>query len=503
MIIKESSLTKGLPKVTKSLCPECKKVIDARIFEREGKVMMGKNCPDHGYFEDVYWSDVDMFLKADEFAWDGIGLRNPQFENQTGCLECGGTCITPLSHTALGIVDLTNRCNLKCPICFANANAAGYLYEPSFEQITDMMKLLRGNEPVPCPAVQFSGGEPTIHPDFLKIVRKAKELGFSQIQVATNGLSLPQIAQEMTDAGLHVVYLQFDGLKDENYIEARGKPLFKKKLEAIGACRECTPQLQVVLVPTVIRGINDGEVGDILKFAMENRDVVRGVNYQPVSFCGRISVEERMEKRFTTSDLALKLAEQTDFLEKDDFYSIPAVAPLSELLSVLTREPKVAFTVHPHCGIATYLFHGDDGAVVPITRFVDIEGLLEEASKLAQELDGKGKRGMLKALRLLKYVDKKKVPKGINLNKLLTSLLVKSNKKSLGDIHYKSTFIGCMHFQDEYNYDLERVRRCAIHYPTVDGRIIPFCAYNAGPTIREEVEKKYRKPLRGSQNEEN
>jgi hypothetical protein len=495
MIIKKSSLAKGLPKATESLCPECRRVINAKIFEREGKVMIGKNCPDHGYFEDIYWSDVDMFLKAEKFAWDGIGLDNPQLEAKNECPNDCGLCTTHLTHTALGIVDLTNRCNLRCPICFANSNAAGYLYEPSFEQITDMMKLLRENEPVPCPAIQFSGGEPTIHPDFLKIVRKAKELGFSQIQVATNGLTLPQIAQEMVEAGLHVVYLQFDGLKEENYIETRGKPLLKKKLEAIGACRECDPQPQIVLVPTVIGGVNDGEVADILKFAIENRDVVRGVNYQPVSFCGRISVEERMEKRFTTSDIALKLAEQTDFLSKDDFYPVPAVAPLSELLSLITKEPKVAFTVHPHCGIATYLFHGEDGEIVPITRFVDVEGLLEEALKLAEEIESKGKGGILKALRLLKYIDKKKVPKEINVNKLLTSLLIKSDKKSLGDIHYRSTFIGCMHFQDEYNYDLERVKRCAIHYPTIDGRIIPFCAYNAGPTFREEIEEKYRKPL--------
>jgi hypothetical protein len=495
MIIKKSSLTLGLPKTTKSLCPECKRIIDATVFEREGKVMIGKSCPEHGYIEDVYWSDVGMYLKAEKFAWDGIGLSNPQLENSNECPHDCGLCNAHLTHTALGIVDLTNRCNLKCPICFANSNAAGYLYEPSFEQITDMMKLLRKNEPVPCPAIQFSGGEPTIHPDFLKIVKKAKELGFSQIQVATNGLIIPKIAQGMTDAGLHVVYLQFDGLREENYIEARGRPLLREKLEAIEACRKCNPQLQIVLVPTVIRGINDGEVADILKFAIENRDVVRGVNYQPVSFCGRISKEERMKKRFTTSDIALKLAEQTDFLLKEDFYPVPAVAPLSELLSVITKEPKVAFTVHPHCGIATYLFHGEDGKVVPITRFVDIEGLLEGASKLAEEIESEGKGGIFKALKLLKYIDKKKAPKGINVNKLLRSLFIKSNKKSLGDIHYRSTFIGCMHFQDEYNYDLERVKRCAIHYPTLDGRIIPFCAYNAGPTFRKEIEEKYKKPL--------
>ena len=496
MMIKESSLTRGLPRTTKSICPECKKVIEANIFEKDGKVLIGKECPDHGYFEDIYWSDAELFIKAEKFAYDGVGMENA--EGKPYGLDLTGPL---LSHTALAIVDLTNRCNLRCPICFANANAAGYVYEPSFEQITDMMKMLRESRPLPCPAIQFSGGEPTIYPRFFDVVRKARELGFAQIQVATNGLTLPKIAQGMVEAGMHVVYLQFDGLKEKAYIEARGRSLFEEKVKAIDACRKSTPQLQVVLVPTVVRGINDDELGDILRFAFENRDVVRGVNYQPVSFCGRISMEERIEKRFTTSDVAIELEKQTDFLTREDFYPVPAVAPLSELFSILTNDPKVTFTTHPHCGIATYLFHGDDGEIVPITRFLDIEGVVEEALRLAHEMDGTkvGKMGMLKALKLLKYIDKSAVPKGINVNKLLTSLVKKSDKKSLGDIHYRSTFVGCMHFQDEYNYDVERVRRCAIHYPTPDGRIIPFCAYNSGPNIREEVERKYKRAMEAAE----
>jgi hypothetical protein len=489
MMIRESTLERGLPKSTKSLCPECKRVIEARIFEKDGRVMMSKECPEHGLFEDVYWSDVELFLKAERFAHDGVGFHDG--EHPYG-LDITGPL---LSHTALAIVDLTNRCNLNCPICFANANAAGYIYEPDFEQITDMMKLLRENKPLPCPAIQFSGGEPTIYPRFLDVVKKARELGFAQIQVATNGLTLPKMAQGMVDAGMHVVYLQFDGLQDRSYIEARGRSLLKEKIEGIEACRGSSPQLQVVLVPIVVRGINDDEVGDLLKFAIENRDVVRGVNYQPVSFCGRISPEERSEKRFTTPDIALELEKQTDFLTREDFYPVPAVAPLSELFSVLTGEPKVAFTVHPHCGIATYIFHGDGGEKVPITRFLDVEGLIERAGEIAKEVEKSGRRriGYLKALKLLSYIDKSKVPKGIDVNKLLISLVKKSDKRSLGDIHYRSTFIGAMHFQDGYNYDIERVKRCAIHYPTPDGRIVPFCAYNAGPEIRGEIESRFRR----------
>jgi len=126
MIAKESALPKGLPKMTESLCPECKRIIPATIFESEGQVLMEKECPEHGKITDIYWSDVDMYLKAERFAFDGVGVTNPAIPNATVCPNECGLCQLHLSHTSLANVDLTNRCNLKCPICFANANQAGY-----------------------------------------------------------------------------------------------------------------------------------------------------------------------------------------------------------------------------------------------------------------------------------------------------------------------------------------------------------------------------------------
>ncbi|MDI6708022.1 MAG: radical SAM protein [Candidatus Thermoplasmatota archaeon] len=514
MIIRESKLQKGLPKETLSLCPDCKQLIKARIFEEDGKVMIDKTCERHGYFKDVYWSDVELYLRAEKFAYDGFCVSNPRIKAKKECpYECG-LCNLHLSHTVLANIDLTNRCNLACPICFANAATAGYIYEPSYKQVVEMLKMLRSNKPVPCPSVQFSGGEPTLHPHFFDIIKAAKELGFSQVQVATNGLKLLDLefCQRMKDCGLSTVYLQFDGLRDEIYRQARGKELLDIKLKVIENCNKVKPKpLSTVLVPTIVNGINDNEVGEILKFAIEHSDVIRGVNYQPVSFSGRIDQKERESQRFTLPDLVNKLVEQTDFLTKEDFYPVPVVAPISELISILAGEPKVAFTPHPHCGLATFLYI-EDGRAMPITRFINVEGLFAKMLALSNKLAKiaplvqffsklKSEKGKVKSLEknfrkyFGEFIYEDKMPKTLNLLDFLTNLFSEQSRESLGRFTWKTLMVGGMHFQDDYNYDVERVKRCVIHYATPNGRIIPFCAYNGGITYREEVEKKFSMSL--------
>ena len=514
MIIRESTLKKGLPKETKSICPECGKIIKAKIFEENGRVMIEKKCPQHGSFKDVYWSDAELYLKAEKFAHDGIGVINPKIKAEKECpFECG-LCDLHLSHTCLANIDLTNRCNMRCPICFANAAAAGYVYEPDYEQVVEMLENLRRNRPVPTPAVQFSGGEPTIYPKFFDVVKKAKELGFVQIQVATNGLKLVDFdfCQKMKDNGMDTVYLQFDGLNDEIYVQARGRKMLDVKMKVVENCRNVKPKpLSTVLVPTIINGINNDQVGEILNFAVKNSDVIRSVNYQPVSFTGRIDKEERGKGRYTLTDLADELEKQTKILKKEDFYPVPVVTPISELISILAGEPKVAFTAHPHCGLATFLYI-ENGNATPITRFVDVEGMFSQMMRMAEKL---GKIGFL--VRLVgkmksekskkksvqksfekyfgKYIYEDKLPKGLNITELLENVFSEHSKESLGEFTWKTMMVGGMHFQDSYNYDIERVKRCVIHYATPDGRIIPFCAYNGGPTYRNEIEKKYSVPL--------
>lgn len=520
-IIKETTMKKGLPKTIQSICPECKKLIKAKIYDDKGKVVIEKECKEHGKYKDVVWNHADMYLRAEKFAVDGLGVENPLIKNAKVCPDECGLCNLHLSHSALTNIDLTNRCNLKCPICFANANVQGYIYEPSFDEIVKMLKTVRANRPVPCPAVQFSGGEPTIYPKFLEVIAKARELGFSQIQIATNGIMLAEedgFAQKCSDAGLHTVYLQFDGITENVYRQARGRELLEIKKKAIENCRKVKPlPLSVVLVPTVVNTINDDQLGNIVRFAIENIDVVRSVNFQPVAFIGRISQEEREKCRFTLSDLADRLEKQTNFVKKDDFFPVPCVTAFSDLATTITGEPKVAFTTHPHCGIATYLFI-ENGNITPVTRFVDIEGLLAEMRNLSEKAKGGGYQFLFKLLKISgklmseetkrkslekqfekyfgKYIDKKKAPKGLDIPKYVSGIITHGDKESIREIAWKTLMIGGMHFQDNYNYDIERLKRCVIHYSVPDGRIIPFCAYNSGPYYREQVEKKFSIPFK-------
>ena len=505
MIAKPSVLQKGLPKTTQSLCPECRKVIPATIFEKDGNVVMEKECPDHGKVLDVYWSDMDMYLRAERFAYDGIGVEKPAIPNATVCPNECGLCQLHLTHTCLTMLDLTNRCNLKCPICFANANAAGYVYEPSFEEIIKMMQMMRDERPVPSPAIQFSGGEPTIYPRFIEVIAKAKEMGFPQIMVATNGIKFakdPEFLKAAVQAGLNTIYLQFDGLRDDIYMASRGAPLLEMKLKVIENVRKLERPPSIVLVPTVVKNINDDQVGEIFKFALKNVDVVRGINFQPVAFTGRIDQEERSQHRYTLPDLVKDLESQTDGqITKEDFYPVPAIVPMSTLASALMEQSKVSFTAHPHCGLATYVFVKDVNNVVPLTRFVEVEPLFKELYELSVKAERSTVKfpSKVKALSILKkHIIKDKVPDGLSTTKFLqmmNTIFDDPSKKSVAKFSWNMMFIGGMHFQDNYNYDVERVRRCAIHYSTPDGRIIPFCAYNGGPNYRTEIEKKFSVPI--------
>jgi len=493
-----SNLKKGLPKETKSLCPVCKRVLDALIFEKDGKVMISKECPEHGKFEHVYWEDVNFYLRAEKYAYDGKGVENPNNKATGECPSNCGLCERHMSTTILANIDVTNRCNLSCDFCFANANVRGYVYEPTLEQIREMLRYLREERPVPTPAVQFSGGEPTVREDIVEIVKMAKEMGFKQVQLATNGIILAknkELLRELREAGLSTLYLHFDGITEdvEPHIETK-----KKLLEN---CREV--RQGVVLVPTIIRGFNDHQLGDIIRFAIENVDVVRGVNFQPVAFTGAASAKD-LEGRITIPGLFEEIEKQTNgMIKKDDFYPVPCVVPISKLVETYFESPQVEFTAHPHCGAATYLFV-ENGNAIPITRFVDVDGFFDFIIRTTESIKNAPMKKISKYAILLKalsevpkYIDEKKAPKSLNFGEMIKKVLRNMDYRSLGEFHWNSLFVGTMHFQDLYNYDVERVKRCVIHYATPDEkrRIVPFCSYNSGPTYRDEVERKFSIPL--------
>ena len=499
-------LAKGLPKTTQSICPECLGVIEARLFEENGAVYMEKRCAAHGDFRDKIYSDARLYLKMEEWEFgDNRGLENPAVRNAVRCPDDCGLCSLHTSHTVLSNVDLTNRCNLTCPVCFANANVAGYLYEPSFEQVRDMLKGLRAQRPAPNRIVQFSGGEPTLYPHFLEVLRTATELGFTHIQAATNGIKFTdlQFAQAAKEAGLHTLYLQFDGMTDDIYLRTRGQRLMETKLAAIENCRQAG--LKIIFVPTIVKGVNDHQIGDMVRFAIDNIDCVSGFSFQPVAFCGRINRRDLEAKRFTQSDLAHCVADQTGLTDKyHDWFPLSCTSPFSKLLTALQNYQRPNLTSHPHCAMGTYLYVDPASKkAVPITRFFDIGAMLRDIDLLARKAEGARLKLFSKISAwnsLRRHFKPQFAPPGLTFERFLHTLQGMTDHsygrgQCDGTFTYKTLLVAGMHFMDAYNYDISRVKRCLIHYTAPNGLLYPFCTYNSGPCYREKIEKQFSVPL--------
>jgi uncharacterized radical SAM superfamily Fe-S cluster-containing enzyme len=494
-----------VPYTTVSLCPECGVHVEARVFEEDGKIIMEKTCPEHGPFRDTLLSHAEYFYRM--MAWNrdvGCGVSNPAIPEAKSCPEDCGMCNLHVSHTVLANVDLTNRCNLACPICFANASVQDYIYEPSFEQIVDTLQTLRDSRPVAGRVVQFAGGEPTLHPDWFRILAKANEMGFSHVQCATNGLKFAEdsFAEKSREAGLHTLYLQFDGLNPELYEKIRGrKDLLDIKMKAIDNVRKAG--LKIVYVPTIVKGVNDDQVPKIVQFALDTIDVCSGISFQPVAITGRIDQAERDRMRYTLSDLA-EGVNTLGYTSKEDWFPLSCTTPITELIQALRNEPNVMVSCHPLCGIGTYFFVDQNRKPTPVTRFLDIQGLFNDIQKQADKLKNrttfKSLYNNLSKFSLFssanKHFDASQAPEGLTLTKLgqtIEGLLDKKAGRGANDgtYTYKTLMVAGMHFMDGYNYDVERVKRCVIHYATPDKHIYPFCAYNSGPVFREKIEKEY------------
>jgi tetraether lipid synthase len=499
-------MPKGLPKTTQSLCPECLTLVEALIYEEDSRVLMEKKCPEHGEFRDIISSDAYLYRKMESCHYgDTRGIQNPAVPDAKSCPDDCGMCSLHLSHTGLANIDLTNRCNLTCPVCFANANVQGYLYEPSYEQVVGMLQALRDERPVAGRIVQFSGGEPTLHPRFFDIIAKAAEMGFSHIQIATNGIEMAKLefAQRAKDAGLHDLYLQFDGVTDDIYLRTRGARLMDIKLAAVENARKTG--MKIILVPTIVKGVNDDQIGDIMQFAIDNVDCTSGISFQPVAFTGRIARRELEAKRFTLADFAHRFSEQTGLTEPHrDWYPLGSVAPFSRLVSALRGDPTVELSCHPHCSLGTYFFvNPESRECVPASKFIEIGPMMDEMERLSRrsgKVFSKLFTGVGALSALHKYYHEEHAPGGLSFQRFLQTLQGFTDKrygrgKNDGTFSYKTLMVAGMHFMDAYNYDVERVKRCVIHYSAPDGKLYPFCTYNSGPCYREKIEKQFSVPL--------
>ncbi len=483
-----------LPRTVETLCPECCAVIVGRYFIEGREVFIEKTCPEHGYCRDKISADALIFSKASWWSFEEHrGQKYPQVTGASRCPADCGLCNQHLSSPCLAQIDVTNRCNMNCPVCFAGANSPGYVCELSYDQIVDRMKALRGLRPHPCTAVQLTGGEPTIHPDFLRIVSTAGQLGFSHIQIATNGIRLADedFAKQSAAAGLHTLYLQFDGVGEDAYRESRNYPgIWAKKLAAIENARKTG--MKVCLVPTLIKGVTDDQVVPILQFAVDNVDVVSGISWQPVSFTGRMSIEDRQRQRYTLGDLARDLGQWEGVEPLRDLFPLSLVVPLSNLLEAITGEPKIRASAHPDCAMGTYFLVSPEGKTYTFPSVIDVEGMFSDMNRLARDITSRGTpAGLRDKIRLVgilkRHWKKDAAPPGLDVKLFYRSLLGMVDKSigrgKSGQRNYRTLLCAGMHFQDRYNFDVERVKRCVILYATPEG-IFPFCTHNCGPEYR-------------------
>jgi len=355
-------------------------------------------------------------------------------------------------------------------------------------------------------SVQFSGGEPTLSPHFLRAISYARDIGYFCVQCATNGILFaqdPSLAVAAKKAGLRIAYLQFDGVGEEANAHRKVGNLFDVKQRAIENLHAAG--IDVVLVVTVVRGVNDDQVGRVVRFAIDNADKVTVVSFQPVSFTGRdedISDDERRAKRYTLSHLAHDLRDQLGATEPlRDWFPLSALGPFGDLTDLLLAERAewgaLKCGCHPNCGIGTALLvHKETRQMVPLADVLDLEGLLNDVQEITDAAQPRAVTLAEIALAICRRFDARRAPRGFNLATLVRQFLSQTGARggvgaSAGDasqFEWRVLFVAGMWFQDLYNYDFRRTEMCIIPYGTQEGEI-SFCAYNTGVGWRQVVEK--------------
>jgi uncharacterized radical SAM superfamily Fe-S cluster-containing enzyme len=515
--------TLGWPRETDSLCPSCVKEVRseilsgkrsvrelvegkpgevrARIVEDGGAIKMKKTCAKHGEIEDVISIDP-AFLDRIERLYPGRDFLAP-----VSALRQHGSSSVKYGRGAVLTVDLTNRCNMMCDPCFMDANQVGYVHELEWDEVKKLLDDSMTIQPRRQMSVQFSGGEPTLSPHFLRAVQYAREVGYFCVQAATNGVRFaqdPAFARAAKEAGLRIAYLQFDGVTNDANSHRKVGNLFDVKLRAIENLHAAG--IDVVLVVTVVNGVNNDQVGPILDFAIANADKVTVVSFQPVSFTGRdedISDDLRARQRYTLSHLAHDIKNQLGATEPTrDWFPLSALGPFSDLTDLMMGEKaewgSMKCGCHPNCGIGTILFvHKKTKQMVPLMDFLNVEQLLADIGDITDASRGKVFTVSELVLALFKNFDSSKAPPGFTFYHLVKQFLSQTGArgKAVGayesDAHefeWRVLFVAGMWFQDLWNYDFRRTEMCIIPYATQAGEI-SFCAYNTGVGWRQIVEK--------------
>ena len=434
---------------TRSVCPVCLAAVDAEVLIRDGRVLMRKVCPVHGRFEALLSSDARMYLDSLPFNRPGRPPLGYSTAVKAGCPDDCGLCPEHTQHTCLALIEVNSQCNLDCPVCFADAGPGFSLTLRQVDGMLDRFRALEGSPEV----VQFSGGEPTLHPQIVDMVRLANDKGIPMVMLNTNGLRIARddaFLARLADVR-PTVYLQFDGLSGEDHRQLRGRDLVATKLAALD--RLAQAKLDVVLVPTIDKHVNHDQLGEIVKFGLKH-PAVHGIAFQPVTHAGRYPAADPLDRE-TIPDVIHGIAEQTGgLLTESDFIPVPCC--------------------HPTCRSATYLYL-DGGKMTPLPRVLEVDKYLnyvvnrtlpEARPEILQALEGLWSAAAVPGAKTIAArfaaacCDLPFLSQAARLKRHVFTIVIQD-------------------FADAYTMDLNVLHKCCIGELVPDGRMIPFCAYNS------------------------
>ncbi len=443
--------------LTRALCPECLQVVDAKVILRDGKVYLVKWCREHGTSEALVYGDAEAYVRAERYNRPGRLPEHYTSKRDKGCPHDCGICPDHEQHMCVGLLDVTDNCNMACPTCFAGSRGRSFL---RLDQVTAALDGYIRQEGDPT-VVQISGGEPTQHPQIIEILRLAGERPFSMIILNTNGLRLARdeaFVERLAEMKDRIeIYLQFDSLRPEATKAIRGKDYTQEKLRAVENC--ATAGLPMHLACTVVKGINDGDLGDLVDFGVRT-DMVRGVNFQPAFWCGRYEHPMDPLDRMTVPDVTKALEAQTGGqFRQSDFVPLPCS--------------------NPACINMTYAWI-KKGKVKPIPRFVDFDRYMNYLTNTIFFYPMPAYREALQNL--------------FSLSNVMSSAQTLKDFGCVCGAPFKKAFFSedgrrqlqnqklfrilIIQFEDRHTFDLKRVKKCCIGHVIPDGRIIPFCSYN-------------------------
>lgn len=429
---------------TESICPVCLKRIPAKKISYGDKVYMEKSCPEHGRFKTLIW-DGKPYMENWERHKIPAYSEKPTTKVGKGCPFDCGLCPEHRQHTCTALIEVTQRCNLRCRFCFASSG--GCHEDIDIQKIEFMYKSILKSSGT-C-NIQISGGEPTLRDDLPEIIRLGTKIGFDFIQLNTNGIRMADdldYVKKLKEAGLNSVFLQFDGTRDEIYQKLRGKDLLQHKVKAIENCARYG--IGVVLVPTLVYGINSDNIGDIIEFALKRIPKVRGVHFQPVSYFGRFPDTTQSFERITIPQILRYIETQTHGMIKKESFRPPGCE-------------------NSFCSFHGNFIYNGSGELLPVTSSKRGCSCKSERADVgaekAKDFTARSWSGIRE-----KCIKPFKLPQGKAI----------SWDEILYNIKNFSFSITGMAFQDAWNFDVERIKDCCIHVVSPDGRMIPFCAYN-------------------------